>query len=227
MLIAVVSCFKYRDAWCPCFALLDNFWPDCPYEKWLITDYMSNQHNPGTLWFQAGEHRSWCESIALFTKLKAVKDQSILLLQEDFFLNAQVHQDMIEHGLEQMKAREAGCVRLYPCPGADLDSGDSYFGDVSGSAKYRISCQAAIWNPRYLNRIAHGARGSATDFEINGTPLSLEIAQPVLAWKREIEPWPIQYICSAISRGKWNPDAKILCDKEGIAVDWSMRPMAA
>lgn len=223
MLVAVVSCFKYRDAWRPCFALLDKFWPDCPYEKWLITDYMSNQHNPGAFWFQAGERRSWCESISLFTKIKPVKDKPVLLMQEDFFINAPVRQDMIEHALGQMEKRNAGCVRLYPCPGSDLDYGDSYFGEVSEFAQYKVSCQAAIWDPEYLSRVASYAKGSPAEFEITGTARAWTLNQPVLAWKREIEPWPLSYLCSAIGRGLWSQDAKKLCDANHIAVDWTFR----
>jgi hypothetical protein len=147
----------------------------------------------------------------------------ILLLQEDFLLNAPVHQDLIGHALEQMQSRNAGMVRLYPCPGSDEDYGDPHVGIVRKGSAYRISCQASIWRPDYLHAIASQCGDTPRDFEINGTRIAESLPDEVLAWKRESEPWPIQYYCSAISRGKWEPAALEFCRQQGVEVDLSLR----
>jgi hypothetical protein len=148
-------------------------------------------------------------------------------MQEDFFLNAPVREELIDEALWKLDATGAGMIRLYPCPGADTDyDGDPRWGIVWPGSDYRISCQASIWEPAYLGRIT-GLCKKPNDFEINGTKISAQLSQLVLAFKREVKPWPMEYLCSAISRGLWNPDAIELCNRLNIPIDLSMRAIEA
>lgn len=226
MRVAVVSCWAYRDAWKPFFALLDHFWPDHPVPVWLITDSIQDHLDlPKTVgvFCGPGTHKwSWCESVAAF----AQGDEQILLFQEDFFLTKPVQGESVQRALEFLDLPDVGCVRLCPTPGPDADCGDPEFGEVSHGMPYRISCQAALWRPDYLRRMAE-VTGEPMHFELNGTALSHGMPDRVLSWKRELQPWPLDYICSAITRGRWDPNAKRLCDSLGIEADWTMRPFAA
>lgn len=210
MRVAVISCWKYADAQEPFFALFEKFWPNCPYTTELVSD-IESQPLP------------WCRVVET---LVVQEKESILLLQEDFFFNAPVNQNLIERGLEQMKARNAGCVRLYPCPGGIDDYGDPHFAIVPRGTRYRISCQAAIWNPSYLYKIA-SRFNTPQEFELQGTVLSNDLPEEVLAFKRDVQPWPLSYECTAIVRGKWTQGAKKLCDEHQIVVDWSRRGFQA
>jgi hypothetical protein len=149
------------------------------------------------------------------------------LFQEDFFIHKPVNTVLIAHALGQLKQRGAGGARLYPCPGSDVDYGDMFFGDVLNNTPYRISCQATIWQPEYLLKVLSCVNGSAAAFEIDGSFISTTLPEPMLAFKRDIYPWPVEYLCSGISRGQWNPASKRLCDRLGIENDWTMREMAA
>lgn len=231
MKIVVASCWAYRDAWKPFFALLDKFWP-MHRQPVLITDvYEQGFLEDGrdiydVSVFRAGENRTWCQAVSAYA---AGANEPFLLFQEDFLLTERVERARLYLGLDILKANEnIGCVRLYPCPGADVPAGPHpYYGFVSQEADYRISCQAALWRPDYLRRIAEHAMGSASSFEIAGTLYSRSLKDHVLAFNRDCEPWPLQYICSGISRGLWNPDSKKLCDLHGIDNDWSMRAFAS
>ena len=234
MIIAVISCWKYRDAWKPFFALLEKFWPDHP-ETLLLTDYYDSlpelpasirvfSGSPSPLW-------TWCQTLQYFAQVVVAKrhDGPLLVMQEDFFLTAPVNTYIVERGLTEMKRHNASSVRLYPVPGADLDYGDPYFGKCSQTAPYRISCQATIWRPSFLARIATVAGDSAMHFEVVGNRYAEELDDTVLAFKREALPpneWPLQYLCSGISAGRWNPDSKRLFESHGIEADYSLRAMA-
>lgn len=212
MIIAVISCWKYQDAWFPFVELFRKFWPDAPSFPLFISD-------------QDGCPRKWTEVLGDFAR---TVQQPILLFQEDFFLNAPVDSKAVQFALEEFESRKAGCMRLYPCPGGEGESINAFIATVPQGTPYRISCQAAIWRPSYLAGILEACHeGSPADFEINGSRFSNYFRQEVLAWKRDAEPWPLSYICSAISRGQWNPDAKKLCDSLNIDADWSRRPMQA
>ena len=238
MQLAVASCWAYRDAWKPFFKLLAKFWPNHPPPT-IITDMHDGEvidattidgieylyeYVPTQVQLFIGESaQTWCSLVADYAKQQT---EPILLFQEDFFLTAPVNEAMISHACGLVQDGIA-CVRLYPCPGSDIPSVDPYYGFVSNEADYRISCQAAIWNPSYLNRIAAISMGSAASFEISGTIYARTQNDIIMACKRDLQPWPLQYICSGISRGMWNPDSKRLCDLYGIENDWSMRPFAS
>ncbi len=226
MRVVVASCYKYRDAWKPFVALFRKFFDERPITlltdevpEWLSLDLTA----PDVIIEE--EQGTWCQMLAKFA---AKTNEPILLFQEDFFLNQKVNHDVIQHAMDCLEYQiGVSCVRLYPCPGGDMPSIDPYFAPVNFNHQYRISCQAAIWKPSYLSAVADYADGGPWDFELIGSPYSRTLIGDVLAFKRELKPWPVEYICSAISRGQWNPDAKKLCDREGIEVDWSMRPFAA
>jgi hypothetical protein len=221
MRLAVASCWAYRDTWTPFFALLDKFWPNHP-APFLITDRIDDPaYIPAHIWNAKGD---WCARLADFAQHKS--DEPILMLQDDFFLSGPVQTDLVKHALGEMKRLNAGCVRLYPCPGGNIFYDDSFVGSIPRGTPYRISCQASIWNPAYLSYIAE-VKGTASNFEIQGSIHSNKLPSAVLAWKRDAKPWPIEYLCTAIVRGKWLPDAKTLCEQHGIEANWSMREFQA
>lgn len=225
MKLAVISCWKYRDAWHPFFALLEHFWPDHP-QAWVLTDeFHPDAETPANVRIFAGpkrQHWSWCEELTNFAESS---DEPFLLCQEDFFLNAPVQTHLVVHALDQLEAHAAGCVRLYPMPGGETEYGDPYFARVEPGTDYRVSCQAAIWRPAFALNIARRFK-TASQFEIRGSRISDTLPEPVLAFKRDVKPWPLSYLCSAISRGRWNPDARRLCESLGIEADWTMRVTA-
>lgn len=211
MKIAVITCRAYSDAWQPFTQLFYKFWPDCPYELGIYHD------RPG---------ETWCSVIA---RTALDSSEELLILQEDFFLTAPTQQSLVEHGLKLLNETGAGCVRLYPCPGGIKEFGDPYFAIVPRGTRFRISCQAGIWNKDFLYRVACGSMsttGEAGDFENLGSLFADELQPEVLAFKREITPWPVQYLASAITRGQWNPDAIRLCEEHGIPLDRSQRSVA-
>lgn len=212
MRIAVPTCEAYRDCWAPFQTLFDKFWPACPYP---------------VIFYSATPDEPWCATVKRIAKESSTP---VLLMQDDFFLNSPVNAGLIRHGWGELENRKAGCVRLYPCPGGIEEYGDPLFAIVPRGTTARISCQAAIWSPGFLDDVAQGASwttGEAGDFENLGSPFADGLEPEVLAFKREINPWPMSYISSAISRGEWNPDALALCERLNIPVDRSLRPVAA
>ncbi len=230
MRIAILSCAAYSDTWNPFFRLFKRFWPDCKYPAYLITDrfdetgYLFDPEQTDYLTGWSSQGGTWCEILIDFIDSSDDIDP-ILVFLDDFWLNAPVNTALIQRGLEQMKEMNAGCVRLYPCPGPDEEYGDEHFGIVPRGARYRISTQAALWDPSYLRQIASQC-DSPWDFEIKGSVLSNDLEQPVLSFKRELQPWPVSYY-GAVRHGQWAPAVKPFMEEMGIPVDWSRRPFQA
>lgn len=222
MRIVVASCWKYRDTWTPFFTLWQKFWPGCPFEVTLLTDEMRKANTTGVAVFAT--NKSWCGILCDW--LDACDDLLVLLLQDDFFLNAPINPKLIAKALDELVERHAAMIRLYPCPGADEDIGDLHFGRISKNARYRTSLQATIWRKDALHAIA-SQFNTPQEFELEGSKLSNCMDQEFLALKRDCpQPWPISYECTAIVRGKWQQSALDLCAQHGIEVDTSMREVA-
>lgn len=212
MRVAVVSCAAYRDTWKPFATLFRNFWSDCEYPLWLVTDEGSDDAYDNVFAMEGDGADSWCRRMVAFADSSP---DPILMFLDDFFLTQSVNVDRVCHGLEILNALQAGCIRLYPCPGADQEYGHRQFGLVSYAAPYRISTMPAIWNPAYLSAIASQC-DSPWSFETEGTKHSRRRAEPVLAWKREVQPWPLEIMATGIWRGKWTNGAKLLFAQHGI-----------
>ena len=235
IVIGVISCYAYRDTWKPFFSLFRKFWPFCPYPVYLLSDILESfdyvrhlSHKSGPEEMFCWPNETWCGIAAKFAEQAIERHELILLIQDDFFLSAPPVPYLIERAAHRLIDRNAGCVRLYPCPGADApdDPPDPHYGLVSPGAPYRISCQVALWRPDYLLQIASHTRNTPADFEIKGSNFSNSLPDPIYAFNRDVQPWPIQYLCSAISRGKWTKEAREFCRRHDVSrhLDWSMRP---
>lgn len=217
MRVVVASCYEYRDTWTPFIELFNRFYGG---EITLLTDRTDYRNWPK--WVKVAiEPGNWGQMLAAFASRT---QEPILLFLDDFFLNAPANGELIHRGLSLLTPN-VGCVRLYPCPGPDEDFTE-HFGKVAQNAAYRISTMPAIWQPEFLKQIAERF-DNPWDFETKGTEFSWNVQCDVLAFKRELSPWPVSILATGITRAKWNENSKQLFEKYSIPVDWSLRPMNA
>lgn len=235
MRVAMMSCWDYRDAWRPFLELLKHFWPGLNRITLVIDKAPESQELDRLLEdfqnldvYQAPHEMSenWCQVATAYANQLISEDvDGVLMLQEDFFLNSLVNEQEVLRAYLLLQKYRADAIRLYPCPGADepLEEGERVFGKVAVKADYLVSCQASIWKPSFLKTITSEFK-TPWEFEINGTQMARAMGAKVLSVFREAErPWPIEYVCTAIVRGKWLPAAKNLCDSLSIKADFSKR----
>lgn len=222
MQIVVPSTTHYSDAWGPFVALFRKFWPDCPYPLTLITDTKTDPWD-GDEAIVIGEDKGWCKNFAL--GLEKVDAEFVLMMQEDFLLNSVPDIAFIVKALKILLDNDrADCFRLYPCPGPEIPIGDDY-GLLKPGAPYRVSCQSAIWRKSALSEILQRFN-TPREFEINGTEFvnTNKADRYYFSVMREPNKWPLQYYCSAITRGEWTPDSVEFVKSHGIPIDTSRRP---
>lgn len=217
--VIVASCARYSDAWCPFISLFKKFWPECPWSVTLVADRAPEKWD-GDWAIITGRDYGWANNLGY--ALATLESDVVILFQEDFFLSARAEDEFIKSAVVKVRhTADIGCYRLYPCPGPDVNI-DADHGEVKKGTMYRTSCQVAVWKVSYLKKLLHHCTDAAS-FEIQGTKNSESLDERVLAVRRDRLTWPIQYICSAISRGKWNPDALKLCDRYEIIIDKTRR----
>lgn len=217
MAILVVSCDKYSDLWEPFFELLEIYWPDCHYSVYLGTNQKKVQRNNVTT-ICIGEDKSWSDNIAKM--LAVIKEQYVLLLLEDFFLEQRVDTKKINGLLEIVKEKEIDCLRLCPEPPAKkIMNREFMIGEISFKAPYVISTQPSIWRKTALLSLLHEGY-SAWDFEKKNS-------EAIKKMKKILKIWGCNdYVIkrhNGVERGKYYTSTLELFKQNNIFVDESQR----
>ncbi|MHC4875100.1 MAG: hypothetical protein ACYTGL_01300 [Planctomycetota bacterium] len=221
VIVVVSSCDAYSDAWPPFVELFDRYWPDCPWPVSWIGNEQTIEH-PRIQPFPVGEDRGWASN--LLALLDERQPQSIIYLQEDYYLQTPVDSKLLQSVVDFGRQSGVGFIRLAGTPEPDLPF-ENPFGlqELSRGLKFRCSLQAAWWDTAVLRELlVPGENG--WQMEIDGSRRSDALPQPFLATPSD-RPLLDYFRETAILKGKWMPGALALCRREGIRVDTGHRPV--
>lgn len=224
--IVVSSCDAFEDCWAPFAHGLDKYWGDCIFPAILITNNKSFIH-PKLRATAQGADKGWANNLT--EALHKLNTLYILYLQEDCWLTTPVSTQTILRYLSLLESNDIAYLRLYPCPppsapsryGADI-------GTIPPGEPYRTSLQAAIWNKSVLLSLLQ-ENESPWHFEIDGSRRSTRAPGEFLSVKRSPGSKPpitpgIDYVCTAIVKGRWSKEAIEYARNEGLNIDFSNRP---
>jgi hypothetical protein len=218
--VLVSSCDAYEDLWAPFFTLFRRYWPDCPYPVSLGAESRTFD-DPDVRPLVVGDARGWADRLAAM--LRRLDEPYVLLMLEDYLLNAPVDTPRIGRLVDRMTETGAACMRLMPVPGApDADPAFPDAGELPKGMAYRLSTQAAVWRRDELLGLLRPDE-SVWQVELEGTPRTNELERPFLSVVQGA-PRPLPYFCTAILKGVWMREAVRMCRREGIAVDLTRRP---
>jgi hypothetical protein len=137
---------------------------------------------------------------------------------------------VIEDYVGLMNLDKADYICLYPgsepCIPFPLDGRLCVIPD---DASYRASLQVALWRKNVLEALIVEGE-SPWQFEIQGTDRSRGYGNRFLSVKRffdnDNKPYHhgIDYVCTAINKGRWSKEAKLYAQAEGLCIDFSHRP---
>jgi len=225
--LLISSCDAYEDLWGPFFTFLFRYWPDCPFPFHLITNHLSHP-DPRVNTITVGDDKGWATNTR--NALETLNSSYIIYFQEDFFLDTRVNNNRILNLLDYAIERNAGYLRLYPSPGPDIVCADNpIVGEIVKGSKYRTGLQAAIWNREVLlSLLKDGEDGWL--MEVAGSIRSNNLDMPFLSMTRnpisnEIDDPPLSYFCTAVLKGRWMRAAVDFCEKEGVPIDLTRRPV--
>ena len=214
--VLVASCDRYADLLRPFSALWQKFWPDCPFEVVLVTE--TEPADAGTLCFDrvvaCGTGGNWCSR--LVQALDTVVTPYVLMLCDDYYLEAPVDTAQIMTRLGQARELSAANLRLIPNP----KPSQPYCGDLMEYRKdtaYCIATQAGIWNREFLRGLADG-RSSIWEFERYGSFAVGDEIRPLLVTPTKEFPF-----VDAVHKGFWEKFGLAVCRANGIEPDLSVR----
>ncbi len=212
--VLVMSCDAYSDLWRPFFNLFWKHWPDCPWPVYLGSNRaVFSDERVVTL---AVGDAEWSGRLQLC--LDRLSSDFVLLLLEDYFLDAPVSTPDLLDKFAALGSLGGAQLRLFPMPGPDqkLERVPGV-GIIHPRAAYRVSTQAAFWDRKHLQQLV-ADRESIWDFEWNGSKRSRSFDVRYYATCE-----PAMHYRQVVERGEWFRGAAAHFGKQQIGCDFGAR----
>lgn len=172
----VVSCDKYSDMWEPLFKCLFKYWPDCPYEKYLITNHM-NLANPEINVIMIGDDEEYSDNIR--KALKKIEHEWVILWLDDVFIAEKVNTKRFQNILEYVKFQKSASFKFDPrMPMAYVADSFQEVGRLPKGIKYRAGIGSTFYNRKVLLKLLVPGYSA---WELDRNTVDLQIDEPFYA----------------------------------------------
>lgn len=149
--ILVSSCDKYYEAWMPFFTLLNKYWKECNFPKYLLTETrLYSDFGVKTINCQSKE---W--SSRLLYALAKIDTDYVLFLLEDFFIMGPVDNETINRFIYYLENdKNMSVIYLKTIAGQKRSSSDyPELIKMEAGKKYYMNFQAGLWRRKDLMSI--------------------------------------------------------------------------
>ena len=235
--LIVNTCDKFEDCWDPFFKLFSIYWPNFEGTIYLNTEYKNYSYGDlniiavqGSLNNKIPKNRSATWSQCLKWALEVVKEDIVLYMQEDYFLNMKIQNSVFNNYIKLFSiSKKIDCIHLTNKSALgkeifQLNSLKLY--SISIHDKDRISCQAALWKKEVLNSYLKSYE-SGLDFEWWGSKRSVYLNHHFYTTNKIGNSFDerniISYEMTGVIGGKWYPGVVKLFKDNNIEIDFSKR----
>ena len=203
--ILICSCDYYSECWEPIICSFDKFWPDCEYDKLIVSNH-KNEIIPGAKLVMVGDHKGWASDT-----LKAVELTDYdyyIYFQEDYWINRRVDNQAIKQHIKHCEANGVEYLKIWQ----DLIKRDKFRIGNSDYCKnpldqrYAINTAVAIWRRDLFPKVClPGDTGWDFEYKIvdyikeNHIEIKSEVLHSSVAISKGITMIP----GNGIQRGKW------------------------
>lgn len=169
LVLFVLSCDAYKDLWPDFFNLRERYWPDCPYNWYLITESEDFSFNNLSV-IKCGKDKNWAGRLRY--ALNIVESEYYGLFLEDFFITDKINNYIIKDLLDIMRNNNITFINTSDVFHNMIGmKNKSYFTEhliiIPNHRKYGVSAQAAIWQKKYLLEKLGENDYSAWQFEVD------------------------------------------------------------
>lgn len=206
--ILICSCDFYSDCWEPIIYSFNKFWPDCEYDKMIVSNHKDTTIAEAKI-VKVGDHKGWASDT-----LKAVEMTDYdyyIYFQEDYWLNKQVDNKAIKQHIRHCEENGVEYLKITPdlanCDKYRLDSCSDYCKNPL-NAKYTINTAIAIWHRSLFKKVClPGDTGWDFEYKIvdyikkNHIDINSEVLHSSIVISKGITAIP----ANGIQRGKWTP----------------------
>ncbi|MEN9659563.1 MAG: hypothetical protein RL571_3028 [Pseudomonadota bacterium] len=224
--IVVNTCDAYDDVLTIFFHALHDCWPDCPFPVVINTESNSH-HYPARVhnYISSQGVDDW--GGRLLATLGSVETEYVLMLYDDFILNAPVNNQRIASSLNRLQSQTLAVVAYLINTALPLSntSTDDIFIPLKDRVDYRLNSAPAIWRRQAL--MGYIAEGD--------TPWAWEVFGSYRTWgdgklfyslnPKQDDIYPYNYAKGgAIYRGKWVREVvEQVENKYPLSIDWNVR----
>jgi hypothetical protein len=205
--LLVISCDAYSDLWPIFIRQFEKHWPDCPFDKYISTNFLSAESASFTD-IPIGDDITW--SNGLRKALDVLKDhyEFVLVTLEDLILVEKVENqtfNRIVKGFHKMDGNYIKFIRK-PRPVKMIDN--ESFGIIPPKSLYRPTCVYALWRIETLVSLLRN-KENAWEFERYGSIRSDKIDGFYVVRKDFFK------VANTIVKGKFVPSQRRKLIKEG------------
>ena len=162
--LIVLSCDKYSDLWDPFEFYFNRNWPDCPFEKYFVTNFKKTNIR-GFNDILIGEDLSWSDNLK--SVLNKVETNYSLIMLDDLFINKKVNTPLIIKIFDEFKKIDGKYLKLNPQPKPETKTNE-YFGEIKKGSLYRATVVFTIWKNETLKSLLLTGE-NPWEFEEKGT----------------------------------------------------------
>ena len=217
--IIVMSCDSYADLWDGFFKLKEEYWPDCPYDTYLVTNDAVYRDN-GVKSITCGDSLNWTGR--LLKALSVVPEQKILLMLEDYYISGRVDQKEIDDLIRFMNERNVSYYKL-ETRGTKFPKRfeKDYLRLITADIRYGVSLITSVWDKDFLLRAIGGEDYTAWEFEIRRNMKNdvTKVSQDLCVCDIR----NILHIEHMVQRGKYLRKGIKNLNKKGHNIDFSKR----
>jgi len=141
--LLVLSCDSYSDLWPQMIKSFDNYWIDCPYDKYFVTNFKSIPKSTFNQ-ISVGKDKSW--SHGLIIALNKIKHEYnyVLLTLEDLPLVKSVDTEKFKQITTEFYKTNGNYLKFIRKP-RPTKKYNKYFGIIEPGSLYRPTCVYALW----------------------------------------------------------------------------------
>jgi hypothetical protein len=163
--VLIISCDKYSDLWEPCSKMFNKFWPDCEYDKYILTNF--KEHNlDGFTSIKIGQDISWSHGLKTALKFLENKYDYVFTMVEDYFFIEKIDNLYINSMFDSFINKEGNFLSLFKLP-STLTYVNEYFGELENNIPYRQSIGFTLWKINTL-MVLLDEKENAWEFEKSG-----------------------------------------------------------
>ncbi len=205
--VLICSCDYYSDCWRPIIKSFDKYWPDCEYDKLIVSNH-KDESIPGAIIIKVGDHHGWASDT-----LKAVmmtEYDYYIYFQEDYWLNKPVDNEAIKSHIQHCVDNKVEYLKIEPDrPKCDVYRiGESDYCKNPLNKRYTINSAVAIWDRNLFSKVCvPGYTGWDFEYKIidylknNHIDINSEVLHSSVIVSKGITMIP----ANGIQRGKWTP----------------------
>lgn len=148
----LLSCDNYSDLWDDFFNLKEKFWPECPYQWYVVTESKDCERE-NVRAIKCGKELNWS---GRFRKaVQTVATPFIGIYLEDYFINSPIDSERIEQLVILMNEKRVDFLDLGNVFKHKINQPNKqYFADhlmiIDKHLRYGLDTAAAIWKKEYL-----------------------------------------------------------------------------